>query len=121
MALPVHREIMKKLHQEVLDFLWTRQEDGEKIQKRRFVAKDRIPASFIIGAMQVPHPADTAKGLHLNLLLKIRNRIWLPQRFPPSHLPAILEETLRAAVCPTYTQHLEKYRPDRRDRTAEKI
>jgi hypothetical protein len=104
---------MKKLHQEVLDFLWTRQEDGEKIQKRRFVAKDRIPASFNRGGLQVPHPADTAEGLHLNLLQKIQNRIRLPKRFPPSHLPTILEETLRAAGCPTYTQHLEKQGPER--------
>jgi hypothetical protein len=121
MALPVHQETMKKLHQEVLDFLWTRQEDGEKIQKRRLVAKDRIPASFNREGLQVPHPTDTAEGLHLNLLQKIQNRIRLPQRFPPSHLPTILEETLRAAGCPTYSQHLEKYGPERWDRTAEKI
>jgi len=112
---------MKKLHQEVLDFLWTRQEDGEKIQKRRLVAKDRIPASFNRGGLQVPHPAETAEGLHLNLLQKIQNRIRLPRRFPPSHLPTILEETLQAAGCPTYTQHLEKHGPERWDRTAEKI
>jgi hypothetical protein len=49
MALPVHQETMKKLHQEVLDFLGTRQEDGEKIQKRRLVAKDRIPAASTEG------------------------------------------------------------------------
>jgi hypothetical protein len=71
MALPVHQETMKKLHQEVLDFLWTRQQDGKKIQKRRLVAKDRIPASFNRGGLQVPHSADTAEGLHLNLLQKI--------------------------------------------------
>ena len=121
MALPVHQETMKKLHQEVLDFLWTRQEDGEKIQKRRLVAKDRIPASFNRGGLQVPHPAETAEGLHLNLLQKIQNRIRLPRRFPPSHLPTILEETLQAAGCPTFTQHLEKHGPERWDRTAEKI
>ncbi len=116
---PCSPETMKKLHQEVLDFLWNRQEEGEKIQKRRLIAKDRIPASFNRGGVQVPHPADIAEGLHLNLLQKIQNRIRLPQRFPLSHLPTILEETLRAAGCPTFTQHLEKH--GRWDRTAKKI
>jgi hypothetical protein len=35
MALPVQREIMKGLHQEVLHFLWTRQEDGEDLWQRQ--------------------------------------------------------------------------------------
>jgi hypothetical protein len=88
---------------------------------RRLVAKDRISAIFNRGGLQVPHPSDTAEGLHLNLLQKIQNKIWLPHRFPPSHLPPILEETLQAARCPTYMQHLKKYGPDRWDKTAEKI
>jgi len=121
MALPVQEEPMKELHQEVLDFLWTRQQDGEKIQKRRLVAKDRISASFNKGGLQVPHPSDTAEGLQLNLLQKIYNRIRLPQNFPPSNLPNILEETLRDARCPTFLEHLEKHGPDRWDRTARKI
>jgi hypothetical protein len=91
------------------------------IQKRRLVAKDRIPASFNRGGLQVPHPADTAEGLHLNLLQKIQNKIWLPHRYPPSQLPTILEEALRDAKCPKFMEHLEKYGPDRWDRTAEKI
>lgn len=57
MALPTQAESMKALHQEILDFLWTRQHDGEKLQKRRVVAKDRISASFDKGGLQVPHPS----------------------------------------------------------------
>jgi hypothetical protein len=99
---------MKELYQEVLDFLWTRQQDGEKIQKRRLVAKDRISASFNKGGLQVPHPSDTAEGLHLNMLQKIYNRIQLPHshNFPLSNLPSIMEETLRDARCPTFLEHL---------------
>jgi hypothetical protein len=55
------------------------------------------------------------------LLQKIRDKMWLPHKFPFFHLPAILEETLRDARCPTFIEHLEKYGPDRWDRTAEKI
>ncbi len=61
-----------------------KQHDGQTIQKRRLVAKDRIPASFNRGGLQVPHPDDTAEGLHLNLLQKIQNKIRLPHRYPPS-------------------------------------
>jgi hypothetical protein len=86
MALPVQKETMKRLHQEILDFLWTKQQDGETIQKRRLFAKDRIPASFNKGGLQVPLPADTAEGLHLNRLQKIQNKTWLPHRYPPSYL-----------------------------------
>jgi hypothetical protein len=121
MALPVRKETMKRLHQEILDFLWTKQQDGETIQKRRLVAKDRIPASFNRGGLQVPHPADTAEGLHLNLLQKIQNKVRLPHIYPPSQLPTMLEETLRDARCLTFMEHLEKYGPDGWDRTAEKI
>jgi hypothetical protein len=118
MALPAQEESMKALHQEILDFIWTRQQDGEKIQKIRLVAKDRISASFNKGGLPVPNPSDIAEGLHLNLLQKIYNRIRLPHRFPHSHLPSIMEETLQSARCPTFIEHLEKYGPDRWDRTA---
>jgi hypothetical protein len=46
MALPVHQETIKKLHQELLDFLWTRQEDGEKIQSR-IQLPHRFPLSHL--------------------------------------------------------------------------
>ncbi len=46
MALPTHEDHIKDLQQEIIDFLWTRQEEGAKIQKRRLIAKDRISASF---------------------------------------------------------------------------
>jgi hypothetical protein len=53
MALSVQRELIKRPHQKVLDFLWTRQQDGEKVQKRRLVAKDRISASFNKGGFLI--------------------------------------------------------------------
>jgi hypothetical protein len=44
MALPVQKETMKRLHQEILDFLWTKQQDGETIQKRRLFTNS-LPVS----------------------------------------------------------------------------
>jgi hypothetical protein len=84
MALPTQEDHMKDLQQEITDFLWTRQEEGVKIQKRRLIAKNRISASFEKGGLQVPHPADTADGLHLNLLQRIYNKIRMPARNPNS-------------------------------------
>ncbi len=81
MALPTQEDHIKDLQQEIIDFLWIRQEGGAKIQKRRLIVKDRIPASFEKGGLQVPHPADTADGLHLNLLQTIYNKIRLPDRY----------------------------------------
>ncbi len=81
MALPTQTDSMKALHQEILNFLWTRQHDGEKLYKWRLVAKDIISASFNKGGLQDPQPSDTADGLHLNHLQKVYNKIKLPNRF----------------------------------------
>jgi hypothetical protein len=121
MALPTQEDHIKDLQQEIIDFLWTRQEEGAKIQKRRLIAKDRISASFEKGGLQVPHPADTADGLHLNLLQKIYNKIRLPDRYPNSLLPNILHEILQDAGCPSLQYHLENLGPDKWERTATKI
>ncbi len=121
MALPTQEDHIKDLQQEITDFLWTRQQKGKKIQKRRLIAKNRISASFKKGGLQVPRPADTADGLHLNLLQKIYNKIRLPDRYPDSLLPNILHETLQDAGCPSFQYYLENLGPDKWERTATKI
>ncbi len=100
MALPTQEDYMKDLQKEITDFLWTRQQEGVKIQKRRLIAKNRISASFEKGGLQVPHPTDTADGLHLNLLQRVYNIIRTPARYPSSQLPNIFQETLQDAGCP---------------------
>ncbi len=52
MALPTQEDHIKDLQQEIINFLWTRQEEGAKIQKRRLIAKDRISASFEKGGFR---------------------------------------------------------------------
>jgi hypothetical protein len=121
MALPTQEDYMKDLQKEITDFLWTRQQEGAKIQKRRLIAKNRISASFEKGGLQVPHPTDTADGLHLNLLQRVYNIIRTPARYPTSQLPNILQETLQDAGCPSLQYHLENLGPDKWERTAAKI
>jgi len=53
------------------------------------------------------HTHPSADGLHLNLLQKIYNKIRLPNRFPDSHLPTFMQETLHSARCPSFLDHLE--------------
>jgi hypothetical protein len=48
MALPVPQTILEELDAEVGSFFWTRQKDGETKQKRKLVAKTRIPAELNI-------------------------------------------------------------------------
>jgi hypothetical protein len=121
MALPTQEDHIKDLQQEIIDFLWTRQEEGAKIQKRRLIAKDRISASFEKGGLHVPHPADTADGLHLNLLPKIYNKIRLPEVYPNSLLPNIPHEILQDAGLPSFQYHLENLGPEKWERRATKI
>ena len=121
MALPTQEDYMKDLQKEITDFLWTRQQEGAKIQKRRLIAKNRISASFEKGGLQVPHPTDTADGLHLNLLQRVYNIIRTPARYPSSQLPNIFQETLQDAGCPSLQYHLENLGPDKWERTAAKI
>ena len=71
MALPVLDEQAYALFDEILSFLWTRQIDGEQIQKRRTVAKNRISASIELGGLNIPHPRNVVKGLQINLIQKL--------------------------------------------------
>ena len=49
MALPVTKDHLDTLDKEVRTFFWTRQKEGETLQKRRVVAKNRIPADMEVG------------------------------------------------------------------------
>jgi hypothetical protein len=88
---------------------------------RRLVAKDRIlPSSTGEGCRFLIH-LTLPKAYILTCFKKYRIKYaatQIPSLPPPCN---ILAETLQAARCPTYMQHLEKYGPDRGDKTAEKI
>ncbi len=121
MVLALSPNHTEELQKEILKFLWTRQEQGEEKHKRRLVAKDRIAASHHKGGLQVPHPMETAEGLHLNILQKIYRKILAPDRTPQSLLPQILLEVLQEANCTTLREHLEQYGPTQWEKTAQKI
>jgi len=121
MALPLAGGQADTLHKEILNFLWTRQKDGVTRNKRKLVAKNRLPASHDKGGLQIPHPRETCEGLHINLLQKIYRKSKYPHKGPHSHLPRILEDVLQLARRPTLQFHVETYGPDQWTHTAERM
>jgi len=74
MVLPIQKSTLLELDKEVRDFLWTKQCQGETVQKRRRVAKNRLAADFHLGGLNVPTFQTLAEGFRLNLLQRIYKR-----------------------------------------------
>ena len=109
MALPTYPQQGDNLYKEVLNFLWTRQVDGNTVYKRRLVAKERIPASHAMGGLQVQQPAEHARGLQLNLLQRILQDSGINSR--ESQLPALLQELLQRVHRPSIEDHFQQLGP----------
>jgi hypothetical protein len=75
MALPI-QGVSMKAH---IKSYWISSGRRKYLKKEYSMAKDRISASFNKGGLQVPHPSNTAEGLHLNLLQNMYNKVLLPQ------------------------------------------
>jgi len=119
MSLPTFEQQSDLLHKEVLNFLWTRQVDGNTVCKRRLVAKNRIPASHEKGGLQVQHPAEHAGGLQLNLIQRIYQEGRNNQRH--SRLPELLQELLQRIHRPTLHEHVQQLGPSQWDRTGQAL
>ena len=48
-----------------------RQKEGQTVQKRQLVAKNRIVANLEMGGLQIPHPQQTKQGLQQNFIQKL--------------------------------------------------
>ena len=48
-----------------------RQKEGQTVQKRQLVAKNRIAANLEMGGLQIPHPQQTIQGLQQNFIQKL--------------------------------------------------
>jgi hypothetical protein len=88
----MYNHVFMALQKKVLNFLWTRQVDGNTVGKRRLVAKNRIAASHSMGGLQVQQPAEHAGSLQLNLIQRIYHDTRNNQRqsIPPSLLGELL-------------------------------
>jgi hypothetical protein len=118
MALPLSTQNLEELDKGVRAFFWTKQVEGVTFQKRRLVAKTRLPAEHSVGGLQVPLLSTTATSFRLNLLQRIHKRMEHPAHFPPSTLPNILETLLQITGRPTLLDHVERLGPTQWKRTA---
>jgi len=104
MAIPITSEHSNILHKETLKFLWTRQREGQTIQKRIRVSKRRIAAEFDMGGLKIPHPMDVITGFQQNLIQRIVQK-------EPKNIPSLLPEMLRGLLTridrPTIEQHIQ--------------
>jgi len=111
MALPLSTQNLEELDKGVRTFFWTKQVEGVTFQKRRLVAKNRLPAEHSVGGLQVPLLSTTATSFRLNLLQRIYKRMGHPPHLPPSTLPIIMESLLQMAGRPTLLDHVERLGP----------
>jgi hypothetical protein len=74
MSLPIDKTYTDILDKEVLPFLWTRQQDGQTVQKRRLVAKKRLAAVLEMGGLGIQSLEHTVQGFQQNLTQKIYKR-----------------------------------------------
>ena len=119
MALPTTKQQGKDLYGEILSFLWTKQEDGETKQKRRLIAKHRIPASHHMGGLQVQHPMEHASSLRLNLI----HKIWQSghNNFLQSRLPGLLHDLLILTNRQSLDCHVQNMGPTQWDTTGQRL
>ena len=84
----------KKLDAEILKLFWTRKNNGEIKKGRRLVAKNRLRASYEMGGLKMDFSTETAKGLMLNCLQRLRQQGNLPVG-GRNFMYQLLEEWLR--------------------------
>ena len=118
MAIPVNSEHSKLLFREVTKFLWTRQQEGQTVQKRIRVSKDRVSASFEMGGLQIVHPKDLIIGFQQNLIQRI---LLKDQLNVPSLLPELLQGLLDRVGRPTLRHHIDHLGPMQWETTGDKL
>jgi hypothetical protein len=74
MAFGPCEEYSKKLDDEIIKLMWTRKVDGQTKQGRRMVARKRVAASYDMGGLKMDFSRETAQGLLLNGLQRVRNQ-----------------------------------------------
>jgi hypothetical protein len=118
MSLPANKENMKKIFDQILKFLWTRQVDGETHYKRKLVSTLRVNAGLKMGGLNIPHPETVAEGLQMNFLQKTYKKI---KAGDTSKMVAIISDMLTMNGRPSLEDHVEKLGPLQWEKTSEKL
>jgi hypothetical protein len=118
MTIPTEEQHEKKIFDQILKFLWTRQVDGVTYYKRRLVSKLRVTASYNMGGLNIPHPETIAAGLQINFLQKIYRKIRAGEM---SKMVAIVIEVLSMNNRPNLVEHVERLGSKQWEKTSEAI
>jgi exonuclease III len=118
MAVPVSSEHCESLFKEIIKFLWTKQKDGNTIQKRTRVSKHRISASLVMGGLDIPLPQDLISGFQQNIIQRI---ILKDVRNIPSLLPTLLQGLLDRVGRPSLEHHINHMGPEHWKITSQKL
>jgi exonuclease III len=118
MAIPVNSNHCETLFKEIIKFLWTKQKDGQTLQKRIRVSKHRVSASLQMGGLDIPHPEDLVKGFQLNIIQRI---LLKDDRNIPSLLPDLLQGLLARVGRPSLDQHITQLGPEQWKLTSRKL
>jgi len=108
MAVPVSTEHSEALFKEVTKFLWTRQQEGQTVNKRTRVSKDRVSADIEMGGLKIAHPKELVKGFQQNLIQRILQKDTLDI---PSLLPDLLQGLLDRVNRPSLDHHISHLGP----------
>jgi hypothetical protein len=87
-------EACKKLDTEIIKLFWNRKVNGDIKKGRRLVAKKRVQASYEMGGLKMDTATDTATGLMLNGMQRIRQQ-GLLEAGRRNFMCQLLEERLR--------------------------
>jgi hypothetical protein len=99
MSLPVFTKQLDDHMDNLMMFMWTKQKDGQTIQKRKLVAKKRLFASYKMGGLQINDPTTTLEGLQINphmgnLFIPVMSKEFRGTRKIPAHSLALLKVSL---------------------------
>ena len=118
MAIPIHSKFCDDLFKDVTSFLWTRQKEGQQVQKRILVAKARVAAPPSMGGLKISHPRDVVTGFQQNLIQRILNKT---QKNIPSLLPQLLQGLLTKINRPSLEEHIDRLGPSQWLCTGDKL
>ena len=99
MAFGLSEAAGDRLDKKIIQLLWTKKVEGQVKQGRRLVAKNRLGASYEMGGMKMDFSKETANGLMLNILQKMKLQSDRP-RNEQNFLYQLFEEKLREINSP---------------------
>jgi len=114
MAMPVQKERIQHIFDEIFSLLWTRRKDGITIFKRKVIAKNRIFAGYEVGGLDIRSPTTTIKGFQQNLIQKMLKN-------PDLEMSQVLAAILNKIRRPSLQQHVDFLGPQQWVKSAEKI